>query len=89
VQSASKELLTGLWDFVDQRRPNWSAALEAGDVVVWDNRALVHRRQGWPEDVERVMWHLTVSGEVPTPMYPPRVVNINALGYDQQGDPDY
>lgn len=33
--------------------------------------------------------HLTAAGEVPTPMYQEKVVNINALGYDGKGDPGY
>ncbi|HSW16652.1 MAG TPA: TauD/TfdA family dioxygenase [Ramlibacter sp.] len=88
-EADSRALLDTLWDHTE-RSPFFGAmGLEADDVVIWDNSAVVHRREGWPESAARVMWHVTAAGEVPTPMFQKHVVNINALGYDGRGDPSY
>ena len=38
---------------------NWSV----GDLVIWDNRCMLHRGQVWPGDQARVMARTTVAGE--------------------------
>ena len=37
-----------------------------GDVVVWDNRRLLHRATPWPFDQPRVMWHTRIAGDPTT-----------------------
>ena len=62
----------------------WSAPLVADDVVIWDNAASVHCRDGWPDEQTRAVWHLLPEGEQPTPMFARRTVNANntaQLGY--------
>lgn len=88
-EAEGRALLEELWDFTERSPYFFGAALEPDDLIVWDNAAIVHRRESWAESDARVMWHLTAFGEVPTPMYPPHVVNINALGYDGTGDKTY
>ncbi|MFP6706673.1 MAG: TauD/TfdA family dioxygenase [Alphaproteobacteria bacterium] len=36
----------------------------AGDLVIWDNRCILHRGQVSPDDQARVMARTTVAGEV-------------------------
>jgi len=36
---------------------------QAGDVVVWDNRRLLHQATPWPFDQPRVMWHTRIAGD--------------------------
>jgi len=38
-------------------------AWQAGDVVIWDNRCVLHRGRTWPDDEPRVMHRTTVAGE--------------------------
>ena len=37
----------------------------AGDLVLWDNRSMLHRAQGFDERSPRVMHHVRVAGEGP------------------------
>ncbi|MDO8276515.1 MAG: TauD/TfdA family dioxygenase [Burkholderiaceae bacterium] len=88
-QEDATALLTQLWDIAESSPYQTAVALEPGDVVIWDNRGIVHRRDSWSANEGRLMWHLSSQGEVPTPMFPPKVVNINALGIDGTGDKSY
>jgi alpha-ketoglutarate-dependent taurine dioxygenase len=35
----------------------------AGDVVIWDNRCLLHRAMPWPMSEKRIMWHSRIAGD--------------------------
>ena len=66
-EAASAELLSGLIDFAvgdDSRvyQHRWSA----GDVVVWDNRCLMHRACAWNYQEPRVMLHSRIAGDPAT-----------------------
>ena len=39
----------------------------AGDVVIWDNRSVLHRGHPWPFDQRRVMRRTTIAGEGANP----------------------
>lgn len=39
---------------------------EPGDVVVWDNRRLLHQATPWPFEQPRVMWHTRIAGDPAT-----------------------
>ncbi len=41
-------------------------AWSAGDVVVWDNRCLLHRAEPWDLRLPRVMWHSRLAGSPAT-----------------------
>lgn len=36
---------------------------EEGDVVVWDNRCVLHRGHPWPQNEARIMYRTTVAGD--------------------------
>ena len=36
---------------------------QEGDIVIWDNRCMLHRGQTWPGDQARVMARTTIAGE--------------------------
>jgi len=36
---------------------------QAGDLVIWDNRCVLHRGHRWPDDQPRVMVRTTVAGD--------------------------
>jgi alpha-ketoglutarate-dependent taurine dioxygenase len=41
----------------------WRHRWTPGDVVVWDNRRLMHRAMPWDMTVPRVMWHSRIAGD--------------------------
>ena len=41
----------------------WAHQWRPGDVVVWDNRRLLHRSQPWDMRQPRVMWHTRIAGD--------------------------
>ena len=58
----SDALLDGLWAHVIQWRFIWRHQWRPGDVVVWDNRCLMHARQGFDPGARRVLHRIQVQG---------------------------
>jgi len=73
AEGESQALLDSIWAHVESCE-KIGFALRAGDLVIWDNTATVHSRDGWDPSLRRVMWHVSAEGEVPTPMYSGRTV---------------
>jgi taurine dioxygenase len=61
----SHELIRYVRRFAAESPFWWGVALEKDDLVIWDNRACLHRRDSWDPTLERTVWHLTNEGEVP------------------------
>jgi alpha-ketoglutarate-dependent taurine dioxygenase len=59
----SEELLDGLVRFACQAPRTYSHAWQPGDVVVWDNRCVLHRARPFDHREARVMKHTRVAGE--------------------------
>lgn len=78
----SRALLEELWDFANDSDFDFGVALTPDDFVIWDNRATVHARDGWPESQTRIMWHISSEGEIPTPLNTRRGVNTIGLERD-------
>ena len=51
----SQTLLDTLLEHVTQPRFIWTHQWQQNDLVMWDNRATMHRREPFPEDLRRVM----------------------------------
>ena len=34
-----------------------------GDIIIWDNRCILHRAMPWDMREPRVMWHTRVAGD--------------------------
>jgi taurine dioxygenase len=66
----SRELLERLWAAVFLSMEKWFVAFEEGDFVVFDNRAVLHNREGWDPAQERIVFHLAIEGEVPLAGFP-------------------
>ena len=59
----SERLLQELGDFAVQPPRAYHHAWAAGDAVVWDNRALMHRACPWDMTQPRVMYHSRIAGD--------------------------
>jgi len=79
----SRALLEELWEFTNKCDFDLSVGLTPDDFVIWDNRATVHSRDGWPEEQTRIMWHISSEGEIPTPLHTKRGLNTIGLDRDQ------
>jgi taurine dioxygenase len=80
-EQESRALLEELWDFTNAADFDFGVALHPDDFVIWDNRATVHSRDGWPESETRIMWHISSEGEIPTPLHTRR--GVNTIGLDR------
>jgi taurine dioxygenase len=61
----SEALLNQLWEHATQPRFWYEHKWSAGDVVVWDNRATLHRRDPFESTARRVLYAAQVEGHKP------------------------
>ena len=61
----SAALLDELFDRVAQPQYHWAQVWKHGDMIMWDNRRTMHRRDGWSAEEVRVMHRTTTMGEKP------------------------
>ena len=59
----SEALLNELWAFVDRSEFAWEHVWRVGDLVLWDNRCTMHRRDAFDPSSRRVMHRTQVKGE--------------------------
>jgi len=62
----SEALLDRLVDFACRPPRVYTHAWQVGDLVVWDNRCVLHRAQPWDWSEPRVMKHTRISGDPAT-----------------------
>jgi alpha-ketoglutarate-dependent taurine dioxygenase len=62
----SRVFLDGLAEFASQPPRVYFYDWRPGDVVVWDNRSLLHCVKPWDMREPRVMWHAGISGSPET-----------------------
>ena len=61
----SEALLNELWAHCIQPRFWFAHKWSVGDVVVWDNRAVLHRREAFSPDSRRILYAAQVEGHRP------------------------
>jgi taurine dioxygenase len=61
----SEALLNELWAHCTQQRFCYEHTWAVGDVVVWDNRATLHRRDAFDSETRRVLYAAQVEGHKP------------------------
>jgi alpha-ketoglutarate-dependent taurine dioxygenase len=66
AEAESEAFLAQLLEDACQPPRVWSHAWTPGDVVVWDNRRLLHRSLPWDMREPRVMWHSRIAGDPAT-----------------------
>ena len=59
----SEALLDELWSFVDRPEFTWEHVWRVGDLVLWDNRCTMHRRDAFDPNSRRIMHRTQVKGE--------------------------
>ena len=58
----SEDLLDQLWDFCVGSSFIYSHQWQQGDVLIWDNRSTLHRRDSFDPNQRRVLWRCQISG---------------------------
>ena len=66
----SEALLDELWAFATQEQFCYHHRWSVGEVVVWDNRMLMHMRHPFDESKARFMWRTQTKGEAVIPARP-------------------
>jgi taurine dioxygenase len=59
----SEALLDELWSYVENPEFAWEHAWRVGDLVLWDNRSTMHRRDSFDPATRRVMHRTQVKGD--------------------------
>ena len=59
----SEALLNELWSIVDRREFSWENVWRVGDLVLWDNRCTMHRRDAFDPNSRRIMHRTQVKGD--------------------------
>lgn len=59
----SEELLDALWAHATQECFAWYQKWRVGDLVMWDNRCVMHRRDAFDESLRRLMHRTQIVGE--------------------------
>src|SRR6516164_7938669 len=59
----SAALLDELWSFVDRPEFAWEHVWRVGDLVLWDNRCTMHRRDAFDPNSRRIMHRTQVKGD--------------------------
>jgi taurine dioxygenase len=61
----SDALLDEIWTHATQRRFVWTHQWRVGDLVLWDNRCTMHRRDPFDASTRRIMHRTQVKGAAP------------------------
>ena len=59
----SEALLDQLWSHAIKPEFRWDQVWQAGDLILWDNRCTMHRRDAFDDSVRRIMHRTQVKGE--------------------------
>ena len=62
----SEALLDFLWAHATKRGPVWTQRWRVGDVVIWDNRCTMHKRDEFAADARRLMYRTQIQGHAIT-----------------------
>jgi taurine dioxygenase len=59
----SEALLNELWSYVAQPEFAWEHVWRVGDLVLWDNRCTMHRRDAFDANARRIMHRTQIKGD--------------------------
>jgi len=58
----SEQLLDELWAHATQEHLTWHHEWRVGDVIIWDNRCVMHRRDSFDPQARRLLYRTCVKG---------------------------
>ena len=58
----SEALLNELWQYAEQPEFSWEHVWQVGDLVMWDNRCTMHRRDPFDDSARRIMHRTQIKG---------------------------
>jgi len=61
----SEDLLNKLWAHAAQQRFAWYQEWKVGDLIIWDNRCAMHRRDAFDPESRRLMHRTQIKGDKP------------------------
>jgi len=61
----SEALLDTLWEYATKSEFTWYQQWQAGDLILWDNRCVMHRRDAFDPATRRVMHRTQIKGDRP------------------------
>jgi len=61
----SEALLDTLWEYATKPEFTWYQQWRAGDLILWDNRCVMHRRDAFDPATRRVMHRTQIKGDRP------------------------
>lgn len=61
----SEALLDAVWAHTEQPRFVWEHHWKVGDVLMWDNRCAMHRRDAFDDSARRIMHRTQLKGDRP------------------------
>jgi len=61
----SEELLDALWAHATREKFTWHHEWQVGDLLIWDNRCVMHHRDPFDGGYRRVMHRIQCAGDVP------------------------
>ena len=59
----SEALLDELWSYATDEESAWHIEWQVGDLVLWDNRCTMHRRDSFDPASRRVLHRTQIKGE--------------------------
>ena len=61
--SDSDDLLDRLWDHATQEKYAWTHRWQPGDLLMWQNLWILHRRDGFDENARRILHRTQIKGD--------------------------
>lgn len=59
----SEALLDELWEYTNAEDVTWHHKWRVGDLAIWDNRCVMHRRDAFDQRSRRLMWRTQVQAD--------------------------
>lgn len=63
--SESEAILDAVWSHTEQPKFVWEHRWKVGDVLMWDNRCAMHRRDAFDDSTRRIMHRTQLKGDRP------------------------
>ncbi len=63
--ATSESLLDELWDYCGRPEFSYEHEWQVGDLLIWDNRSIIHRRDAFDPTLRRVLMRTQVKGDRP------------------------